>query len=402
MAYHRGVKPLSRRIAALEPSKTLAMSERAGKLKAEGKDVVSMTAGEPDYDTPSHIKRAAVDALEKGYTKYTPSSGIEPLRRAIAEKLRRDNGLSYDPAQVLVSTGSKHAIFNALQATINEGDEVLIPAPYWTSYPEMVKAAGGTPVAVTGDPERAWKVTPERLERAVTARASVVMLNSPNNPTGAVYHEAEVRAIAAFAATHDLWILSDEIYEKLIYSTTPHVSPAAFAAERTIVANGLSKSHCMTGWRMGYIAGPRDVVRAAANLQSQATSNPTSISQYAAVAALNGEQGFLRTLLEDYRRRRDQIVGRLRAIAGIRCDEPEGAFYAFPDVSAHYGKRVNGRVIGNSMEFCDALLDVVGLGAVPGAAFGEERSIRLSYAIKPAEIAAGLDRLEAFVAKMTR
>lgn len=396
------MKPLSKRIAALEPSKTLAMGERANKLKAEGHDVISMTTGEPDYDTPAHIKRAAVEALEKGYTKYTPSSGIEPLRKAVAEKLRRDNGLAYDPAQVLISTGSKHAIFNTLHAILNEGDEVLIPSPYWTSYPEMVKAAGGVPVPVPGDPERNWKVTAERLSRAVTPRTALLMLNSPNNPTGAVYHEPEIRAIVDASVRADLWILSDEIYEKLIYSSTPHVSPAAFAPERTIVANGLSKSHCMTGWRLGYVAGPRDVIRVAANLQSQATSNPTSICQYAALAALNGDQSFLRTMLEDYRRRRDLVVGRLRAIPGLRCDEPEGAFYAFIDVSSHYGKTVNGRVIKTSMEFCDALLAIKGLGAVPGEAFGDDRSIRLSYALDPAELARGLDRLETFVAKLSK
>jgi aspartate aminotransferase len=394
------VTRIAKRVAALAPSATMAVSERAAKLKAEGHDVVPFSAGEPDRDTPEHIKQAAVEALRQGRTRYTPTAGIPPLRRAIAEKFRRDNGLTYAPEDILVSCGGKHALFNVMQAVIDDGDEVLIPSPYWTSYPEMVKACGGVPVLVAGDRSRHTRVGVEALERAVTPRTVGLVINSPCNPTGAVYPEPELRAIAELARRRNLVLISDEIYEKLIYDDVPHVSPARWAPERTLVVNGVSKTYCMTGWRIGYVAGPRPIIEAAIGLQSQMTSNPSAVAQYAALAALEGPQGFIADLVADYRRRRDLMVERMSPMPGVKVLRPQGALYLFADVSAHYGERYGGRPIRSSMDFCEALLDDGKVAAVPGAAFGDDAFVRLTFSVHPDQIRAGLDRFGALLGRL--
>jgi aspartate aminotransferase len=403
-------KPLlSRRASEVEESVTLAMTEKANQMRAQGIDVISFSAGEPDFDTPEHIKKAAIDALAKGYTKYTAATGLPALRKAIAAKFLRDNGLSYDPAQIVVSCGAKHSIYNVLQAVLEEGDEAIIPAPYWVSYPAMVKCAGATPVIVPTTEAEGFKLRPERLREAITPRTKLLILCSPSNPTGAVYAAEELRALADVAIEKDLLVLSDEIYEKLCYGV-PFASIAVARPEmkdRTIVINGASKAYSMTGWRIGYAAGPREILAAVGRMQSQSTSNATSIAQYAALAALEGDQSCVETMRREYARRRDYIVSRLRAIPGLTCAEPHGAFYVFPRVAALYGKRCGGRSasagaaadrpLSGSVAFAEALLEKAHIATVPGSGFGNDEHIRLSYATSMEKIQAGLDRLEKFV-----
>ncbi|MBI2932440.1 MAG: pyridoxal phosphate-dependent aminotransferase [Planctomycetes bacterium] len=388
---------LAGRVAHLEESATLAVGERAAKMKASGIDVVSFGAGEPDFDTPEHIKKAAVDALAKGATKYTASSGIAPLRRAVAQKFERDNGLSYSVEQVLISCGSKHSIYNALQALVDPNDRVIIPAPYWVSYPEMVKCAGGEPVIVQTDEKAGFKMRPEQLKRALARRAKAFILCSPSNPTGIVYSPDELKALARVIEETDVWVISDEIYEHLIYGGARHVSIATFDGmkDRTLVVNGISKAFAMTGWRIGYMAGPREVVEAAAKIQSHSTSNPTTVSQHAALAALEGGLAATQAMAAEYVKRRDVIVRRLRAVPGVTCVQPEGAFYAFPNVSDLY----NGSVRGSGA-FATALLEEVHVAVVPGEPFGSDAHVRLSYATSMDRIAAGMDRLETFAKKL--
>lgn len=392
---------LARRIAAMAPSATIAVSERAAKLKAEGKDVIPFAAGEPDRDTPAHIIAAAAEAMKKGYTRYTPTAGIPALRKAISEKLKRDNGLPFGPSEVMVSCGGKHALFNILQTVVDEGDAVLIPSPYWTSYPEMVKAAGGVPVIVGGDPGRDYRVTPEALDQAVTPRTVMLILNSPANPHGVVYPAEELQAIAEWVRKRNLLLLSDEIYEKLIYDGPGHASPAAWIPERTIVVNGVSKTYCMTGWRIGYAAGPAGIIKPAIDLQSQMTSNPCSVAQHAALAAIEGDHAFLRELVDDYRRRKNGMVERLRAMPGVSPINPQGALYVFVDVSRHYGRFFRERPIRSSLDFCEALLDDGYVAAVPGSAFGQDAFIRLTFSIHPDLTKKGLDRIGGLIGKLT-
>lgn len=397
------VMKLSERMSKLEESATLAVADRANALRAKGVDVVAFTTGEPDFDTPQHIKDAAVAALDKGLTKYTSAGGIAPLKEAIARKLERDNGLTYPPSSILISCGAKHSIYNVLQAVCNDGDEVLIPAPYWTSYPEMAKSAGAVPVIIPSTPERRFKITVDDLRAAITPRSKLLLLNSPCNPTGAVYNRDELAAIAAVAVEKDLLVLSDEIYEKLVYGGARHISIAALGREifeRTVVVNGVSKAYAMTGWRIGYAAGPREIIECAARLQSQSTSCPTSISQYASLTALNGPQDFIGRMVAEFQRRRDRALELLRAIDGIVCDRADGAFYLFPDISSFYGRCLNGTAIGDSTSFATALADDQGVVVVPGEAFGAGNHARISYTTSSETIDKGIRRIAAFIGKL--
>ena len=394
---------LSRKAAGIQPSPTLAITAKAKKLKAEGKDVVGFGAGEPDFDTPAPIKAAAIEALNKGFTKYTASAGIDELRKAIADKLKHDNNIEVAPSQVVVSNGAKHSLQNAFYALLNEGDEVIIPSPYWVSYPEMVKLAGGVPVVVATLEENEFRLSPKVLERMVSPRTRVLVLCSPSNPTGSMYHEEHLRALLEVVVKKDLVVIADEIYEKLIYGAAKHVSFASLSAEalaRTITVNGFSKAYSMTGWRLGYAAGPAEVMKAIDNLQSHAASNPVSFAQKGAVVAVTGDQTAVETMRAEFLKRRDVMVHALRAIPGVSCVEPEGAFYAFPNMSAYFGMEINGRVLKDSTDFAAALLDEDLVAVVPGADFGAPDHIRLSYATDMGSIVKGLERLTAFCAKL--
>jgi aspartate aminotransferase len=368
-------------------------------MREAGIDVISFSAGEPDFDTPEHIKKAASDALAKGQTKYTPASGLLALRKAVAAKFKKDNGLDYDPAQVVVSCGAKHSLYNVMQAVLEEGDEAIIPAPYWVSYPAMVKCAGATPVIVNTTEKNGLKMTAAELRAAITPRTKCLILCSPSNPTGMVYSAAELKALADVAVEKDLLVISDEIYEKLVFGI-PFASIATARPEmkeRTVVVNGASKAYAMTGWRIGYAAGPKEILTAVGRMQSQSTSNATSIAQYASIAALEGDQGCVEKMRVEYAKRRDYIVGRLRKIPGVSCGEPQGAFYVFPNVSALYGKSHEGKVIRGSVAMAETLLEKALIATVPGSGFGADDFIRLSYATSMEKIEKGLDRMEAFV-----
>ncbi len=393
---------LARRTTMVSPSKTFGVDALVREMRARGVDVVNFSLGEPDFDTPDHIKRSAIEAIEAGFTKYTPTAGTAELRTAICDKLKEENGLAYSPQEVLVSCGAKHSVFNAVFALCDEGDEVIIPGPYWVSYPEMVYLAGGEPVIVEGDIARAFKVSAADLERAITPRTCAIILNSPCNPTGAVYSREELGAIAEVAVAHRVPVISDEIYEKLVYGDAQHVSIASLGAEirdLTVVVNGVSKTYAMTGWRIGYAAGPREIVRAMETIQGHVTSNPTSISQKAALAGLCGSTEPLERMIREFAARRDYMIRRLNGIRGLRCPVPEGAFYAFPDVSAYYGRVLEDIEIRDSTTFSEALLRHAHVAVVPGVAFGDDRCVRLSYATSMERIAEGMDRIEAALAR---
>jgi len=387
----------------VSPSKTFGVDALVREMRSQGVDVVGFSLGEPDFDTPDHIKDAAVDAIRAGFTKYTPTAGILELRQAICEKLRADNGLSYGPQEVLVSCGAKHSIFNAVFALCDEGDEVIILGPYWVSYPEMVYLAGGVPVIVEGDIGRGFKVSASAIENAVTPRTRAIIFNSPCNPTGSVYSRQEIGEIADVAARHGIVVIADEIYEKLIYGDAEHVSIASLGTEMkdlAIVVNGVSKTYAMTGWRIGYAAGPAEVIRAMGTIQGHVTSNPTSISQKAALAGIAGGREPLERMRREFARRRDYMVGRLNEMPGLVCPVPEGAFYAFPDVSHCFGGRLEDVEITDSTTFAEALLRHAHVAAVPGVAFGNDRCVRLSYAASMERITEGLDRIEAALARV--
>ncbi|HKO22645.1 MAG TPA: pyridoxal phosphate-dependent aminotransferase [Candidatus Eisenbacteria bacterium] len=384
---------VSTRVRALKPSETMALSARARELRARGERVVSFAAGEPDFDTPEHIRLAAVEAVQGGHTRYTEVAGVVALREAIAAKLARENGVTYEPKEIVVSNGAKHAIWNALFTLLEPGDEVLCPVPYWVTFPEIVRLIGATPVPVQPAPGR-YKITPADLERALTPRTRLLVLNSPNNPSGAVYTRREVESIADFVARHDLFVLSDEIYETLVYGQAEHVSIASLGPElrqRTVLVNGVSKTWAMTGWRLGYAAAPRDVADGMDRLQGQMTSNASSVSQQAALKALTGDRGTALSMRDRFASRRDLMVARLRAIEGVRLVEPEGAFYAFPDVSERIRGARNG--VTDSATLCDYLIDEAKIVCVPGSAFGMEGHLRFSYAVSERDIEDGLDRL---------
>jgi aspartate aminotransferase len=381
---------ISERAAQLTPSLTLSIDSKAKAMKAEGIDVCGFGAGEPDFDTPEHIKAAAIEALQAGFTKYTPSAGIPELRAAIAEKLATDNGLTYRPGQVVVSNGAKHSCYNAILATCQPGDEVIIPSPYWVSYPDMVRLVGAEPVIVPTMERNNWKMRPEDFENAMTPRTKMLIMNSPCNPTGSVYTREELEAIVEVASGEDIYILSDEIYEKLVYDDAKHVSIASLSKEAydlTITVNGFSKSYAMTGWRLGYMAAPEAVAKAVDSIQSHTTANPSSFSQRGALAALKGDQQAVADMREEFDMRRNYMIDRLSKIPNVTAVKPQGAFYVLVNVSQ----------LGlTSQNFADRLLSKANVAVVPGAAFGDDRTIRLSYATSIDIIKKGLDRLQDF------
>ena len=390
------ITSLSRRIASISESMTIAISSRAKALKAEGADIIDFGLGEPDFDTPQHIKLAAIEAINQGCTKYTPAAGTPQLRQAVAEKFKKDNGLKYDPAQIFLSCGAKHSLFNIILACCEEGDEVIIPTPYWLSYPEMVKAAGAECVFLPTNEENQFKISPDQLANALTPRSRMLIINSPSNPTGSVYAASELGALAAVVVDHTgIVILSDEIYEALVYDGVKHVSIAGMPGmfERTVVVNGFSKAYAMTGWRLGYAAGHAEIIKAAIRLQSHATSGPCTISQAAGLAALTGDQTCVEEMRMEFDRRRRYIVEGLNAINGITCVEPKGAFYALPSVSSFYGREIKGRKVNGSMDFAQLCLEKAKIAVVPGCAFGDDSVIRLSYATSLDNIRRGLARL---------
>jgi aspartate aminotransferase len=381
---------LATRVKELTPSLTLAIDSKAKALKAEGVDVCGFGAGEPDMDTPEHIKAAAIEAIQSGFTKYTPSSGMPELRQAISEKFLADNGLEYKPSQIIVSNGAKQSCFNAIAAVCNPGDEVIIPAPFWLSYPEMVRLAGAEPVIVQTTEENAWKITAEQFEDAMTPRTKMIIINSPGNPTGSIYSREELRAIAEVAAEEDIYILSDEIYEKLTYEGAEHVSIASLTPEAydlTITVNGFSKAYAMTGWRLGYLGAPEQIARAIDSMQSHSTSNPCSFAQKGALAALKGDQQCVADMREEFDIRRQYMFDRLSSIPGVTAVKPLGAFYVLANISGLGLK---------SQNFADRLLSKANVAVVPGIAFGDDRTVRLSYATSLDVIKTGLDRIEEF------
>jgi len=394
---------ISKNVSRVHPSVTLSVTARAKAMKAEGIDVIAMSAGEPDFRTPEHICAAGIKAIQEGFTRYTPASGIIELKRAVCEKFRSDNGLDYSTSQVIINNGAKHSVFLVIFALINPGDEVVIPAPYWVSYPDMVILARGVPVIIDGKPENDLKITPDQLKKAITPRTKIIVLNSPSNPTGMIYSEEELRALARVISDTGIYVLSDEIYEKLIYDGARHVSIASFSEDlyaRTVTVNGVSKTYSMTGWRIGYAAGPEPIISAMETIQSQETSNPCSISQKAALAALTGPQDFLTSWVSEFSERRLYMVERLNAMEGVSCITPKGAFYVFPDVSAHYGKRFNGKPINGSVDLCDYLLAERHVAFVPGAGFGADAFVRISYAASMNDIEKALNRLEEGLKKL--
>jgi len=399
------MKSLSSSVLALAPSMTVAIDTRAKELQAAGQDIVGLGAGEPDFDTPEHIKEAAIASLRQGKTKYTSPTGIPELKQAVVDKLQRENDVTVGPNQVVVTSGVKHAVNNVLQALLNPGDEVLIPAPYWVTYPELVKLYGGVPVFLPTSVATGYKITPAQLDAAVTPRTKLLILCNPSNPTGMVYGRTELLAFAEILVRHDLYVLSDEIYEHILYDGRERVSIAALGPrilERTLIVNGLSKAYAMTGWRVGYFAGPANLAKAIGALQSQATHHPANVSQYAAVAALNGGLDFVHKMLEEFTRRRDFVVDSLRAIPGVIAPKPEGAFYALPEVSAFYGKKTPaGKVIVGSLDLGAFLLADHLLAVVPGIAFGDDRSIRLSYATSMDNLHRAMVRLQAGLSSLS-
>ena len=390
---------LADRLKTLTPSPTLAMQARAKAMRAQGIDVISFGAGEPDFDTPRRIKDAAIRALESGQTKYTEVGGIPELRAAVSHKFKRDNGLEYAPDEVTVSCGAKHTLYNIVMALVNPGDEVLIPSPYWVSYPEQVRLLGGMPVAVPTRESTGFDLDPAELRRAVTPRTKLIILDSPGNPTGAVFSRQALAEVAALALERDLWVVSDECYEALTYEGR-HISIAAIAPEikaRTIVVNTCSKAYAMTGWRIGYGAGPRPVIKAMTDVQSQVTSNPASVAQWAAVEALAGPQDEVAKMAGEFDRRRCVIIEGLNAIPGVTCVMPRGAFYAFPNVSGLFGKRGKSGALQGSAGVCAFLLDEARIATVAGVDFGSDAHIRLSYATDLETITEGLSRMDAAV-----
>jgi aspartate aminotransferase len=394
---------LATRVAKIKPSETLAITAKANALKAEGRDVIGFGAGEPDFDTPANIKQAAIKAIEAGFTKYTPVGGTDELKDAIINKLKRDNSLDYKRSQIVVSCGAKHSLYNLAQALFETGDEVIIPAPYWVSYPDIVVLAGGTPVILNTLEKDGFKINPQQLKTAITPNTRALILNGPSNPTGAAYSPEELKAIAAVLLDENILIITDDIYEKILYTKYPFANIASVESklkDRTIVVNGVSKAYAMTGWRIGYAAGPEEIIAAVSKIQSQNTSNPTSISQKASVEALNGDQSIVAMMVGEFLKRRDVIVAALNDIPDVKCLLPEGAFYVFPNVSGVYGRSYKGKKIIGSTELIDYLLDEANVATVPGAAFGSDDHIRLSYATSLKNIEEGVKRIKNAIAKL--
>ena len=395
---------LTKRISEIAPSMTLAISAKANELKAAGVKVINFGVGEPDFDTPAHIVKSAKDALDAGKTKYVAAAGLPALKKSVCAKLLRDNGLEYDPAQIVISNGAKHALFNAVYATVEEGDEVIILCPYWLTYPEIVKTCGGVPVYVYATPENGYKVTAEQIEKVITPKTKVLFFNSPCNPTGAVYTESEIRAIAAVCLKHNLTVISDEIYEKLTYGKEKHFSIASVSPEmkeNTIVINGVSKSYAMTGWRMGYSAAPLAVSKAIASFQSHATSNVNTVTQYACITALEGSEEPLNLMIKAFCERRNKMLEVLEGMKSLGIDyvKPDGAFYVMLLSDKLYGKSYNGKKINGSLDLSELLLTESKVAVTPGICFGDDRAIRLSYALSMEDMLLGLESIAEFIKK---
>lgn len=387
---------IAKRVQKISASPTLAITAEVNRMKKEGIDVISFAAGEPDFDTPKHVKDAAIDAINKGFTKYTATSGIMELKLAICEKFKKDNNLQYKPENILVSNGAKQSLYNLIQVLVDPNDEVLIQIPYWVSYEEMVKLAGGKCVFIK--PKIGLKITAEQIERAVTSKTKIFIFNSPSNPSGVVYDKKELEEIARVCVKHNIIVISDEIYEKLIYGKK-HYSIASLndkISKLTIVVNGASKSYAMTGWRIGYCAGPKEIIAIASSLQDHSTSNPNSIAQKAALAALIGSDDCIKEMAKEYEKRRDYVIDRLRSIKGLKAEMPDGAFYVFVNVSGLYNQKIAG-----SVSFCTEFLKQFFVGAIPGSAFGDDRYIRISFATSFENIKEGLQRLEKFAGVLT-
>jgi aspartate aminotransferase len=394
---------LSNRAKGLKPSPTLAINAKAKSMQAQGIHVISFGAGEPDFDTPENIKQAAKKALDEGFTKYTPVGGIDELKDAIITKFQRDSGLTYKRSEILVSCGGKHSFYNLAQAIFDQGDEVIVPAPYWVSYPPMVALANASPVIVETTEKNEFKITPEDLKKAITPKTKALIINSPSNPTGSAYTKKELEKIAEIAISKNFFVISDEIYEKIVYDGfefTSIVSLSEDMKKRTIIVHGVAKTYAMTGWRIGYTAGSEEIISAMNNIQSQSTSNPTSIAQKASVEALIGPQDEVRKMVNAFGQRRNYIVDRLNKMPGVSCYKPVGAFYVFPNFSSYYGKSYQGKKIFNSTNLADFFLDVARVAVVPGIEFGADPFERLSYATSMEDIREGLDRIEEAINKL--
>jgi aspartate aminotransferase len=394
---------LSNRAKSLKPSPTLAINAKAKSMQAQGIHVISFGAGEPDFDTPENIKQAAKKAIDDGFTKYTPVGGIDDLKDAIIKKFHRDNQLTYKRSEIMVSCGGKHSFYNLAQAIFDQGDEVIVPAPYWVSYPPMVALAGGLPVIVDTIEKNEFKITPEELKRAITPKTKALILNSPSNPTGSAYTRKELENIAEIAISKNFFVISDEIYEKIVYDGFEFVSIASLNDEikkRTMIVHGVAKTYAMTGWRIGYTAGSEEIISAMNNIQSQSTSNPTSIAQKASVEALIGPQSEVDKMVSAFAQRRNYIVDRLNKIPGVSCYRPVGSFYVFPNFSSYYGKSYQGKKIENSTHLANFFLEVAGVAVVPGVEFGADSFERLSYATSMEDIKEGLNRVEESLKKL--
>lgn len=395
---------VSKKVSSIKPSLTLEITAKAKKMKASGISVIGFGAGEPDFNTPEYIINAAKHALDIGFTKYTPASGMQELKVAVCKKFKKDNGLDYEPANIVISSGAKSSLYHAICAIVDEGDEVILPSPYWLTYPELVGLAGGKTVFVQTKAENGYKITAEELENAITPKTKCFILNSPNNPTGAVYSEEEIKALAKVVEKHGMYVVSDEIYEKLVYGDAKHYSIAAcgdYLKEHTVIVNGMSKTYSMTGWRIGYIAAPIEIAKAVSSMQSHTTSNACSIAQYASVEALESDESetFVKEMQSVFNGRRKYMMQRLSEIPELSFSEPQGAFYMFVNVSGVYGKSFEGQIVNGSLAFADAALKK-GIAVVPGVAFGSDESIRLSYATSMEDIKEGLNRLAEFIKEM--
>jgi aspartate aminotransferase len=392
---------LSNRASLIKPSSTLALNAQVKAMRAQGVEIINLSVGEPDFQTPDHIKEAAVKAIRDGFTRYTPSEGIIELREAVAKTLLEDLGLAYEPSQIVVSNGGKHALYNIAQCLFETGDEVVIPSPAWVTYPDLILLSGATPVPAPTYKEDGYALRPDVLSAVLTPKTRGLILNSPSNPTGMVYSRESLAALAGIIEANDLWVISDDIYEKLVYDQTPFVNMAMAVPElkdRVVIAHGVSKTYSMTGWRIGYLAGPEPLAKAAAKIQSQMTSNRNSVAQKAALAALEGPQECVADMRATFDRRRRLVMDLLKKIPGVDCPEPKGAFYVFPDISAHFGRTLGGAAIESSDNLASVLLKECRVATVPGSGFGEPRSIRLSYAAHEDELRQGLERLADFLA----
>ncbi len=393
---------LADRVNRIQDSKTVAISNTVLRLQHQGDHIVSFGAGEPDFDTPDFIKRAAIAAIQEGKTKYTHVMGIPQLREAIARKLKKDNKLDYEIDQIVVTTGGKQALFNAVLSICQEGDEMLIPSPYWVSYPEQARLAGATPVFIQSHAENGFKITPEDLERAITPRSKLLIFNSPNNPSGAVYDSELLQKLADVLAGTSILVLTDEIYEKIVFDGRTHVSLASFPEikEQVVVVNGVSKAYAMTGWRIGYAAGPKEIISAMTKIQGHSTSNPNTIAQWASVEALSHDSESVQNMVAQFHKRRDYVYKRLSAMPGIQCAKPEGTFYIFPKISDYFGKTYRSYKILNSFDFCQFLLEEEKVAIIPGGAFGMDSFARLSFATSDQDLEEGMNRIERGLTKL--